>query len=123
MRLLSSIAAGFTTLVTSFVSEILLPPISLLPFMNRNMDEKFAILRRGPQYHEWDGYNTKEQAASDGAVIMGYGCVLIFSLTIFHRSCLSVQYCILTVRLKDFLEQVAQLHRRWNCALPDRAAI
>jgi large conductance mechanosensitive channel len=66
------LAAAFTTLVTSFVSEILLPPLSLLPFINRNMDEKFAILRRGPNHKE-RGYNTTQQALNDGAVIMAYG--------------------------------------------------
>jgi large conductance mechanosensitive channel len=67
------LAAAFTTLVTSFVSEILLPPLSLLPFINRNMDEKFAILRRGPNYDKKIGYNTMQQALNDGAVIMAYG--------------------------------------------------
>jgi large conductance mechanosensitive channel len=66
------LAAAFTTLVTSFVSEILLPPLSLLPFINRNMDEKFAILRGGPD-HKGKGYNTMQQALDDGAVIMAYG--------------------------------------------------
>jgi large conductance mechanosensitive channel len=67
------LAAAFTTLVTSFVSEILLPPLSLLPFINRNMEEKFAILKKGPHYDEEDGYNTMQQALDDGAVIMAYG--------------------------------------------------
>jgi len=67
------LAAAFTTLVTSFVSEILLPPLSLLPFINRNMEEKFAILRRGPDYDKEGGYNTMQQALNDGAVIMAYG--------------------------------------------------
>ncbi|KAH7383479.1 large-conductance mechanosensitive channel [Cadophora sp. MPI-SDFR-AT-0126] len=69
------IAAAFTTVVTSFVSDILLPPLSLLPFINRNMDEKFAILRRGSGYNETDGigYNTLQQAADDGAVVLAYG--------------------------------------------------
>ncbi|KAE9364738.1 putative ion channel [Stipitochalara longipes BDJ] len=69
------IAAAFTTVVTSFVSEILLPPLSLIPGINRNMDSKFAILRRGPNYNKTMsiGYNTLEQAAADGAVVMAYG--------------------------------------------------
>lgn len=71
------IAAAFTSVVTSFVSEILLPPLSLLPFINRNMDEKFAILRRGPLYNTTDGhgYNTLKQAAEDGAVVLAYGYI------------------------------------------------
>lgn len=65
-------AAAFTTLVTSFVSEILLPPLSLLPFVNRNLEEKFAVLRRG-QHYKGHGYNTMQQALDDGAVVMAYG--------------------------------------------------
>ncbi|TAQ87214.1 hypothetical protein B7494_g4458 [Chlorociboria aeruginascens] len=69
------IAAAFTTVITSFVSEILLPPLSLLPFVNRNLEEKFAVLRRGPNYHDSKahGYNTLKQALEDGAVVLAYG--------------------------------------------------
>ncbi|KAH8656622.1 putative ion channel [Tricladium varicosporioides] len=69
------IAAAFTTVVTSFVSEILLPPLSLLPFVHRNLDEKFAVLKKGPHYNFTDGhgYNTVDQATEDGAVVMAYG--------------------------------------------------
>jgi large conductance mechanosensitive channel len=68
--------------VTSFVSEILLPPLSLLPGINRNMDEKFAVLRHGPNYNTTDGhgYNTLKQAADDGAVVMAYGYVYFLLL-------------------------------------------
>lgn len=69
----SRLAAAFTTLVTSFVSEILLPPLSLMPFMNRNMDEKFAVLRGGRNYVKGHEYNTLKQALDDGAVVMAYG--------------------------------------------------
>jgi hypothetical protein len=72
LRLYYSFAAAFTTVVTSFVSEILLPPISLLPFINKNLEEKFAVLRAGPNRTE-SGYNTLQQAADDGAVVMAYG--------------------------------------------------
>ncbi|PQE23778.1 large-conductance mechanosensitive channel protein [Rutstroemia sp. NJR-2017a WRK4] len=44
------IAQAFTTLITSLVSDILLPPLSLLPFLNKNLEEKFAVLRPGPHY-------------------------------------------------------------------------
>jgi large conductance mechanosensitive channel len=75
------IAAAFTAVVTSFVSEILLPPLSLIPGMNRNMEGKFAILRRGPNFNKTDGigYNTLQQAAEDGAVVMAYGYLPSFS--------------------------------------------
>ena len=62
-------------MVTSFVSDILLPPISLLPFMNKNLDEKFAVLRRGENYNTTDGvgYATLKEAAADAAVVLAYG--------------------------------------------------
>ncbi|KAI9743873.1 MAG: hypothetical protein M1818_002607 [Claussenomyces sp. TS43310] len=67
------LAAAFTSVVTSFVSEILAPVLSLLPFINRNLDEKFAVLRKGPRYTRGHGYNTLKQALDDGAVVMAYG--------------------------------------------------
>ncbi|KAL8872616.1 MAG: hypothetical protein Q9174_001785, partial [Haloplaca sp. 1 TL-2023] len=66
------VAAAFTTVVSSFVSDIILPPISLLPFFSRNLEEKFAVLKQGPRFEE-EGYNTLEQAKDDGAVVMAYG--------------------------------------------------
>ncbi|TGO63701.1 hypothetical protein BCON_0011g00420 [Botryotinia convoluta] len=44
------IAQSFTALITSLVSSVLLPPLSLLPFLNKNLEEKFAVLRPGPHY-------------------------------------------------------------------------
>jgi len=70
------IAAAFTTVVTSFMSDILLPPISLLPFLSKNLEEKFAVLRAGPQYGNLSGYNTLKIAQEDGAVVMAYGSFL-----------------------------------------------
>ncbi|KAL5337212.1 large-conductance mechanosensitive channel [Aspergillus crustosus] len=70
------IAQSFTSVVKSFVSDIILPLVSLLPFLNRNMDEKFAVLRRGPNYEAENGYNTLEQARDDGALVLGYGIFL-----------------------------------------------
>lgn len=32
------------------MSDILLPILSLLPFIDRNFDEKFAVLKAGPHY-------------------------------------------------------------------------
>jgi large conductance mechanosensitive channel len=55
------------------MSDILLPPISLLPFLSKNLDEKFAVLRAGPLYDDLDGYNTLKIALEDGAVVMAYG--------------------------------------------------
>ncbi|KAF4259257.1 hypothetical protein KXW98_002451 [Aspergillus fumigatus] len=70
------IAQAFTKVVTSFVSDIILPIVALLPFLHRNMDEKFAVLRRGPHYVEEKGYNTLEQARNDGALVLAYGAFL-----------------------------------------------
>ncbi|TKA53617.1 Anditomin synthesis protein L, partial [Cryomyces minteri] len=70
------LAAAFTRVVTSFVSDIVSPLISLLPFLHRNLDEKFAVLRRGPHYSKGQGYNTLKQARDDGALVMAYGAFL-----------------------------------------------
>lgn len=53
------------------MSDLLLPIISLLPFINKNFEEKFAVLRKGRHYDA--GYNTLKQALDDGAVVMAYG--------------------------------------------------
>lgn len=77
--LFSRIASAFTAVVKSLMSDVLLPPISLLPFMSqKNLPNKFAILRAGP--NGTHGYNTLEQAQADGAVTMAYGCVPCLSL-------------------------------------------
>lgn len=63
----------FTAVITSFVSDIILPPLSVLLPLNKNLDEKFAILKGGPNAK--DGYNTVKAAQEDGAVVMAYGYV------------------------------------------------
>jgi len=65
------LAAAFSTVVSSFVSDILLPPISLLPFLSRNLDERFATLKHGG--NATAKYNTVQLALEDGAVVMAYG--------------------------------------------------
>ena len=47
--------------------------ISLLPFIHRNLEEKFHVLKRGPNYDHSRGYNTLAQARDDGALVMAYG--------------------------------------------------
>lgn len=69
------LASAFTAIVSSLTSDIILPFISLLPFLNRNLDEKFAVLHGGPHYR-MGGYNTVQQAQDDGAVVMAYGAFL-----------------------------------------------
>ncbi|KAH7328059.1 large-conductance mechanosensitive channel [Stachybotrys elegans] len=67
------LAATFTDLVKSFVGDVLMPPISVIFPLNRNIEEKFAVLRAGPNYNTTTGYNTLHQAQDDGAVVMAYG--------------------------------------------------
>ena len=67
------IAAAFTAVVKSIVSDIITPILSLLPFLTRNFEDKFAVLRSGPRYRELQGYNTVQIAHDDGAVILTYG--------------------------------------------------
>ncbi|KAJ5747172.1 uncharacterized protein N7511_008868 [Penicillium nucicola] len=67
------IANAFTKVVTSFVSDMVLPIVSLLPFLNRNMDQKFAVLSKGPNFSHEIGYNTLRQAREDGALVLAYG--------------------------------------------------
>ena len=85
-------------MVTSFVGDILLPPISLLPFVNRNLDEKFAVLKRGSNYVKDHGYNTMKMALDDGAVVMAYGYVALSFLLIIQCASLCSNhgpyYCI-----------------------------
>jgi large conductance mechanosensitive channel len=54
--------------------------ISLLPFINRNMNAMFAVLSKGPNYDEMGGYNTLEQAWDDGALVLAYGSVHQFRI-------------------------------------------
>ncbi|KAM7199885.1 Large-conductance mechanosensitive channel [Naviculisporaceae sp. PSN 640] len=68
------LASMFTAVMTSFVSDIILPPLSVLLPLNKNLDEKFAILKGGP--HAKYGYNTVKAAQDDGAVVMAYGFFL-----------------------------------------------
>lgn len=70
-----SLASIFTDLVKSFVSDILMPPISVILPLRRNIEEKFAVLRLGNNYNATTGYNTLRQAQEDGAVVMAYGYV------------------------------------------------
>ncbi|KAF2792975.1 hypothetical protein K505DRAFT_217488, partial [Melanomma pulvis-pyrius CBS 109.77] len=69
------LAASFTACANSLVTDIILPLVSLLPFLARNLDEKFATLKHGPNYNGTisNGYNTKDQALADGAVVFAYG--------------------------------------------------
>ncbi|OHX00811.1 large conductance mechanosensitive channel [Colletotrichum incanum] len=70
------IAAAFTTLVNSFVQNIVMPPISVILPLNRNMEQKFAVLRGGPNYTHDNKYTTLERAKDDGAVVLAYGSFL-----------------------------------------------
>jgi len=84
-------AGGFSTLVNSLVTDVLLPPISLLPFMGRNLPAKFMVLRAGPNYP----YNTLQQAAEDGAVTLAFGAFINNLVTFFALG--AVLYCFAQV--------------------------
>lgn len=59
------------------MSDIILPPLSVLLPLNANLDLKFAVLQAGPSYYDLPhGYRTIEQAQADGAVVMAYGVFL-----------------------------------------------
>ncbi|OQE32891.1 hypothetical protein PENFLA_c001G06789 [Penicillium flavigenum] len=71
-----ALANAFTKVVTSFVTDMVLPIVSLLPFLNRNMDQKFAVLSKGPNFDQQNGYNTLLQAREDGALVLAYGAFM-----------------------------------------------
>ncbi|EJT98414.1 ion channel [Dacryopinax primogenitus] len=73
------LGAAFTGVVSSLVSDIILPPLSLLPFMGKNLEEKFLVLKHGHTSHM--RYDTLTQAAEDGAVTMAWG---LFLNNVFH---------------------------------------
>jgi large conductance mechanosensitive channel len=60
------IGAAFSGLVTSLVSDVLLPPLTLLSPNSRNLVSHFVVLKQGetPDLE----YNTIQQAADDGTV-------------------------------------------------------
>jgi hypothetical protein len=75
------IGAGFSNVVTSLVSDIILPPISLLSSNSRNLESQFFVLRQGET--EDAIYNTLEQAAADGKIARR-----IESVVDCNRSCI-----------------------------------
>lgn len=52
-----------------------MPPLSVIFPLNHNMEEKFAVLKPGPDYNREDGYTTLARAKDDGAVVLAYGSV------------------------------------------------
>nr|pir large-conductance mechanosensitive channel related protein [imported] - Neurospora crassa [Neurospora crassa] len=120
----NSLATMFTALVTSFVSDIVLPPISVLLPLNKNLEEKFAVLRSGANHPE-EGYNTLKQAQADGAVVMAYGYVITFA-AYFHypRSRMNIYYNsdsgINDKRAQILHEPSPQLHGRRLLAVQHR---
>lgn len=55
------------------MTDILLPPLSIILPLNKNLEEKFAVLKAGPHFQKQHGYNTLKLAQEDGAVVMAYG--------------------------------------------------
>lgn len=74
------IATSFTAVVNSLITDIVLPPFSLIPnpFSSGSaggLEEKFLILKPGQSSGE--NYNTRAQAIADGALILSYGYALV----------------------------------------------
>ncbi len=70
-----------------------MPVLALLPFIDRNFEEKFAVLRRGPGGER--GYMTVKRALEDGAVVMSYGyvCYVMFGwLFVYLAIWLSISF-------------------------------
>jgi large conductance mechanosensitive channel len=67
------IGAAFTTIVTSFVNDILMPPISLLLGGDSAFQEMFVVLRSGTTPGP---YPTPEAAKEAGAVTLNLGAFL-----------------------------------------------
>ena len=59
-------------MANSLVTDIILPIVSLLPFISRNLDERFTILRQG-NHSKYKTYNTVQQALDDGALVWAWG--------------------------------------------------
>jgi len=66
------IGAAFATIVSSFVADILMPPIGLL-VGNVDFSDLFAVLKRGANAGP---YLTLAQAKEAGAVTLNYGAFL-----------------------------------------------
>lgn len=64
------IGGAFTTVVTSLVSDMILPPISLITQSSKNLANYFIVLRPGETPDAI--YNTVEQAAEDGKRIIDF---------------------------------------------------
>ncbi|KIM32211.1 hypothetical protein M408DRAFT_14667 [Serendipita vermifera MAFF 305830] len=75
------ISQAFTRIVNSLVSDMISPFIALLPFFDRNLPQKFLVLRPGPLGR--DAYNTIQQAEEDGAITMAYGRFIDTCLNFF----------------------------------------
>jgi large conductance mechanosensitive channel len=67
------IGAAFTTIVTSFVNDILMPPVSLLLGGENAFQEMFIVLRSGTTPGP---YPTPEAAKEAGAVTLNLGAFL-----------------------------------------------
>lgn len=64
------------------------------------MDEKFAVLSKGPNFNFENGYNTLRQAREDGALVLAYGYVTRYSM----KRGIWIQLLILTRLRSAFIE-------------------
>jgi large-conductance mechanosensitive channel len=65
------IGAAFSKVVTSLVSDIILPPLSLFSADSPNLESHFLVLREGRTTGAV--YNTIEQAVDDGRIAISFG--------------------------------------------------
>lgn len=92
-----TVGAAFTTIVKSFVSDILMPPVGLL-LGQSDFADKFAVLKEGTQAAA--PYATLAQAQAAGAVTLNYG-VFINNLIAFLLVALAVFFLVRLVNRLD----------------------
>ena len=80
------IGEAFSSIVTSFVSDIFSPVLGLI--ITSKLSETFLVIVKGPQFP----YKTRDEARSDGAVTWNYGN---FLQLVINFICISI--CLFVV--------------------------
>ena len=99
------------------MSNIILPILSLLPFLSRNLDETFAVLHKGLHYNGTisTGYNTVKQALDDEALVLPYGNFCIDR--IMKRQ---VGWQLPFQQSEDRIEIAVKMRKRHDCSKPQQ---
>lgn len=95
-----TVGAAFTTIVKSFVNDILMPPVGLLTGQT-DFADKFVVLKEGAKTAP---YATLAEAQAAGAVTMNYG-IFINNMIAFTLVALAV---FLLVRLINRIDDAMQ---------------